>query len=391
MSKSVHQIAIKGKDETAGAFSSIQGRAAAASARLRKMLGGALAAAGAYLGFRSISNTINELGNLSDIAMRAGTSVDELTKASTAFQIAGLPMSVEQLATAMQYMQKNTGKQGLGAFLETAKTIANINDGATRGKELVKNFGRAGLQLQPLVSNGADAVDKFQRLAALMPRVTDSAANAGDEIADAQKSLGVGVQSLWQRAIGKICSLWAEDFPGGVRAGALNAVNWFEYAFKKMFNVLTKWGAKIAMSGEALFSWITGEQDWDSAWREYFQNKAALDKNMDAERAKIESDRNEFIEKLKEKNVDALANLFGNKGGANGETNEMLQRSPRVTNSLVMGGSNAARRMAILGPTFQSEMKKQTETLEKIKENTEKTAENTEESGEDLEATNLGG
>ena len=73
MSKSQHQIVVKGKDETAGAFASIQARAAAASLKMRRMLGGALAAASTYLGVRSISRAINELGNLSDLAMRAGT------------------------------------------------------------------------------------------------------------------------------------------------------------------------------------------------------------------------------------------------------------------------------------------------------------------------------
>ena len=388
MSKSVHQIAVKGKDQTAGAFSSIQARAAAASARLRKMLGGALAAAGTYLGVRAISRTITELGHLSDLAMRTGTSVDELTRASTAFQIAGLPMSVEQLATAMQYMQKNTGKQGLGAFMETAKTIANINDGATRGKKLVENFGRAGLQLQPLVSNGADAVDKFQRLAALMPRVTDSAANAGDEIADAQTILGKGVQSLWQRAIGKICSYWAEDFPGGVRAGALNAVNWFESAMKKIFITLTRWGARIGQAGELLFNWLGNDYSWDQAWDEYVRSNEQMEKDMDAQLAKIEEDRAKYLEELSKVSVDDLANVFSKKGQVGGGSGATSQR---VTNELVLGGSNAARRMMILGPTFQTEMKKQTAELEKIRENTEKTADNTEESGENLEATDLGG
>ena len=68
MSKSTHQIAVKATDQTAGAFASIQTRAAAASAKLRSMLGGAMAAAGAYFGFRSIAGAINELGTLSDIA-----------------------------------------------------------------------------------------------------------------------------------------------------------------------------------------------------------------------------------------------------------------------------------------------------------------------------------
>lgn len=387
MSKSVHQIAVKGKDQTAGAFSSIQARAAAASARLRKMLGGALAAAGTYLGVRAISRTINELGNLSDLAMRAGTSVDELTRASTAFQIAGLPMSVEQLATAMQYMQKNTGQTGLGAFMETAKKISEINDGATRGKELVKNFGRAGLQLQPLVSNGKETVEQMRLLAILMPGVSDAAAKAGDEMADVQKVVSDGIHRMWLNVIGKLCRLWGEDFPGGVRAGALNAMNWVSYAMKKIYYTITKWGAQIGMAGQALFSWMTGDQSWDEAWDEYGRANEELEKEMDAQLARIEADREEFKKTLAKLDPDRLSNIINGEKGEGAAT----ATQQRVTNELVLGGSNAARRMMILGPTFQTEMKKQTAELEKIRENTEKTADNTEESGENLEATDLGG
>ncbi len=388
MSKAVHQFEVRGVDKTAGAFSSVQSRAAAASAKLRKMLGGALAAAGAYLGVRAISRTISRLGELSDLAMRTGTSVDELTRSALAFKIAGLPMTVESMATALQYMEKNTGQQGLESLFVAAKKIAEIDDGAARGKKLVEMFGRAGLQLQPLVSNGAATVDKMRLLARLMPRVTDSAANAGDEIADAQEILGTGIQSLWQRTIGKICSLWGGDFPGGVRAGALNAINWVEYAMKKMYNTLTKWGAKIALDGEAMFNWLVNDYTWDQAWDERDKLSAQMEKDLEAKQKKIEADREKYLKDLRKLSVDDLANALGKKRGGGGSG---VGASQRITNDLVLGGSNAARRMMILGPTFQSEMKKQTAELEKIRENTEKTAENTEDTGDNLEATDLGG
>ena len=358
MSKSQHQIVVKGIDQTAGAFASIQARAAAASLKMRQMLGKAIGAAGVYLGVRSISRAINELGNLSDLAMRAGTSVDELTRASTAFQIAGLPMSVEQLATAMQYMQKNTGQTGLGAFMETAKKISEINDGAERGKELVKNFGRAGLQLQPLVSNGKETVEQMRLLAILMPGVSDAAAKAGDEMADAQKVVSDGIHRTWLNVIGKLCRLWGEDFPGGVRAGALNAMNWVSYAMKKIYYTITKWGAQIGMAGQALFSWMTGDQSWDEVWDEYGRANEELEKEMDAQLARIEADREEFKKTLAKLDPDRLSDIINGKKGKGAVTATATQQ--RVTNELVLGGSNAARRMMILGPTLQTEMKKQT-------------------------------
>lgn len=391
MSRSVHQIAVKGKDETGGAFASIQSRASAASAEIRSMLGGAIAAAGAYIGVRTISGTIQQLGQLSDLAMRTGSSVEDLTRAATAFQIAGLPLSVDALGRALMYLKKNTGKEGMEAFLSTAREIAAIGDGAKRGEALVKNFGRAGLELQPLVSGGAETVDNFAKLAALMPHVTQASANAGKAVADAQTLLSKGVQMLWQRAIGRICAMWGDDFPGGVRAGALNAVNWLEYALKKMFNSLNRWGTKIALAGQAIFNWLGNGYSWEQAWSEFGETNALLDADLDAQAAKIEKFRADYLATLKSVDLNALAKVFG---GARrmGETigEEAAKAAKRVSNELILGGTNAAQKLAILGPTIQSETRKQTELLEKIAENTEKTADNTDEAADAYSATDLG-
>lgn len=48
-------------------------------------------------------------------------------------------------------------------------------------------------------------------------------------------------------------------------------------------------------------------------------------------------------------------------------------RKPRVNNSLILGGSNEALKLSLLGPQTQ-EMKKQTNILKQIGENTSKTA-----------------
>lgn len=383
MSKSVHNIEIRGMDKSAAAFASIKARAAAAMSQIKSIVGGALAGAGAYLGFRALSGTVQDLGNLSDIAMKAGTSVDDLTRASNAFQMAGLNMSVENLGRAFQFMQKNTGQSGMDAFLKTAKSIAEMGDGAERGAALVKAFGRAGMELQPLVNGGAEVVEKFATLASLMPHVTQAAADAGDAVADAQKTLGVGVQSLWRRAIGKICAMWADDFPGGVRAGALNAVNWVEYAMKLMWNKVTKWGAKIATFGQAIWNWAANGYTWEQAMNEWVETDTALNEQMDNEAARIEKARADYVAKLKEANVDDLANLFGKNPRASGRNlgegmgEGMAKSMKQVRNDLVMAGSNAALKMQLLGPSYESEQKKQTSILEKIAANTEKTADNT--------------
>lgn len=384
MSSSTHQIQVKAVDQTKAGFASIKGRAAAASAAIGKMMRGAIAGAGAYFGARAIAGTVNELGRMSDMAMKAGMSVEDLTRTSTAFQVAGLDVSVDSLTKSMQYLQKTTGQSGYDGFTRTLKTIASIGDVTERNQALVKAFGRSGMELQPLVEGGDEMIDRFTRLKDLMPGLSSGAADAGDEVADAMTIAGQGAKSLWQKVIGKICSLWSEDFPGGVRAGALNAVNYIEHFCKVALNRLTLWGTKVAFAMQAVWNFAANDYDWDDAWKEYEMNVAELQRAQDAELEKIDRAREEYKKKLKEASVDDLAGLFGRRqkrGAAVSATGDSssgsstASRLPAISNALMMAGSNDAMRVAMLGPTVQSEAKKQTSLLEKIAENTQAAAE----------------
>lgn len=371
MSQSTHQIAIKGKDETAAAFKSVQNRAKATSSAISSIMGGAMAAAGAFLGYRAISGTVQELGKLSDLAMKSGTSVNFLTSAATAFQVAGLDVSVESLARSFQYLQKNTGKSGEGGFYEVVRSIAAIEDPIQRNAELIKNFGRAGLELQPLVNGGQEVIDKFETLRSVIPGVSDAAAQAGDEIADAQTLLGKGVETLWQKVVGKVLSLWAEDFPGGVRAGALNAVNWVETFAKKAYAFIAKWGARV--SAVVMWVWDVFDVGLQQANANMLATVDLADREYEARIADADRRREQYKANLGKLDVDDLANVFGNRSAAKmgEEMGEAAARSMRrVSNQLIMGESNAARRLSILGPDYQNEQKKQTKILERIEKNT---------------------
>ena len=71
------------------------------------MVGGALAAAGAYLSLGAVKGGIDELGHLSDIAMKTSTNVGELTQMTAAFGALGIQnMSVENLAKSFDYCMK---------------------------------------------------------------------------------------------------------------------------------------------------------------------------------------------------------------------------------------------------------------------------------------------
>ena len=392
MSASTHQITINGKDNTVNAFKSIQARAIATGNRIASVMGGAIAAAGAYLSVRSLKGAVDELGALSDMAMKAGTSVDTLTQTALAFQIAGINMPVETLAKSFQYLKKNTGEGGMENFFKVAKTIAAIEDPAKRGAELVKNFGRSGLELMPLIEGGEEAITKMQALASVMPGVSQSAANAGDDAADALKILGTGIHDLFLKVVGNVVGMWSEDFPGGVRAGALNALNWFEYALKKMYLYAVNLGAKIGNAVGAVWNWTSNGYTWEQAMEEMDMMNDAADDMAARDLAKAESARNAYVAKLRELNVDDLANALGAKGkGADTEAaaSKAAERAVRISNKLISGGSNEARKLAMLGPEL-SESRKQTELLKKIEKNTEKTADNTGDGGEGYEETDLG-
>ena len=394
MTQSTHQVAAKGVDKTGAMFQSIGARAKATGAQIRSVMGGAIAAAGAYLSLRSIKGGIDELGNLSDMAMKAGTSVDTLTKSALAFQVAGLNLPVETLAKSFQYLKKQTGEGGMDNFFKVAGEISKIDNAAERGAALVKNFGRSGLELQPLIDGGADAIAKMQTLTEIMPGVSQAAADAGDAASDSLKIFGTGAHNLFLKIVGNIVSMWSEDFPGGIRAGALNAVNWLETLAKKIKAWVARVGNWIGSLGGLIYDSITG--NWGSAWEVFQGTLRAGEDDFAARMEAANKSREEYITKLKTLNVDDLAGAFGGGRGTSaaqtaGEAigTAAAKAAQRVTNQLMLSGSSAANRLSVLGPEYQNETKKQTDLLRKIAQNTEKTAENTDEMGENYTPTDL--
>ena len=235
MSSSTHQIKIKAVDKTAGAFSSIRKGAASAAGSIKSMLGPALAAAGAYLGAKSIMSGINELGNLSDTAQRASVSVDELTRASTAMQILGIKgMGVDQLATALQRMEKATGETGLQGMYNVIHAIGQLPNEADRANEAMKVFGDAGLNMIPLINAADTSTNALKDVVDAMPGVSQAAADAGDGAADAMAIAGSGMKSLWLDSIGYVVRLFTGDMKKDIRSAMTEIVTDVTYKVKSM-------------------------------------------------------------------------------------------------------------------------------------------------------------
>ena len=401
MSRSTHQFEIKGVDKSAGAFGSIKGRAAATSAQIRSMVGGAIAAAGAYLSFRVIAGGVNELGHLSDVAQKTSTDVGELTRTAAAFSALGVNMGVDQIGKAFDYMAKSTGRTGMEGFYQTLAELGKIPDVSDRAQEAMKVFGDSGMEFMPLINAADTSVEALETVVNAMPAIPQSAADAGDEMSDAMGFAANQVKSIWLQGLGAICGWFDNEYKGGVREASLQAGNYMEYYAKMAVTKCLAWYQKVqeylkrfgdyvgAFVGSLMGGGGFGDavemasQAWDQALRQYDDVAAEIDER---EAARTERFKREFeeraiaIEKFQGAYDKAAISIAKRKEIAAANAEDIAGGSrTRISNDLVLGGSNAATRMQILGPTLQSESKKQTAILERIADNTEKTADNTEE------------
>lgn len=404
MSKSTHQFEIRGVDKSGPAFSSVKAKAATTGAQIKSMVGGAIAAAGTYLSFRAIKGGIDELGRLSDVAQKANVSVDALTGTTAAFGALGIQMDVDGFAKSMQLLAKNTGRTGMEGFYQTIAEIGKIPDVSRRAEAAMQVFGRSGMEFMPLINAADEGVDALRTVVDAMPKVSQAAANAGDGAADAMGFAANQVKSLWLQGLGFVANKLNNDYTGDVRTAALTAGNALEYWTKRAVAKCITWWGKLQQSGRAYGEVLgaiigaTSEKlfgsggSWGDVWKEItnafdsamdeYEDKAKELEAVEDERAarfkKNYDDRAVAIQHFAAA-YDSAAISIDQRRKKDAESVE-LGKMTKISNDLVMGGSNAALKMQILGPTFQSEQKKQTTLLEKIAANTEKTADNTEES-----------
>lgn len=188
--------------------------------------------------------TARSLGHLSDVAMQAGVSADELTKLSAAMDMLGIKVSApEELALAFQKMAQSVGLTGMGGFKSAIKAISELGTEQERAQAAVATFGKAGLQFMPLIEAAAkDGGRALEEVIAGMPAVTQSAADAGDAVADAMSTMAKGAKTAWQNACGEIARLIDGKFSGGVREAALKANAYIEYFAKAGTRYCVAWG-----------------------------------------------------------------------------------------------------------------------------------------------------
>ena len=394
------------------------------------MMGGALAAAGAYFTFRGVSDGIGELGHLSDISMKTSTSVDELTKTVNALNVLGIQnMGVDQLGKSFDYMQKATGRTGMEGFLQTIEELGKIEDTAKRGQEAMRIFGRSGMEFMPLINAASEGTAALRGVIAAMPGVPQAAADAGDDLNDATELIVGEFHSLWLQGIGAVCKMFTDEMPSSATQGAAMTSAYMEYWIKNIVSIVKSGWARIQGFGSAVgetlgsafgafaseakwYDWLTllapggalgkviagkitgkdnvftkaidaGADGWQRGMEEMELDFEEFEKEIEA-RAERLGTRLYAAFKL-DRNLKNAAISTGARNGTgvrNGTGIDLFgdsMRAPQIRNDLILGGSNAANKLAAFGPTLQSEQKKTNQLLAQVVENTSKMAENTKE------------
>lgn len=188
--------------------------------------------------------TAKSLGHLSDVAMQAGVSADELTKLSTAMDVLGIKTAKpEELAIAFQKMAQTVGLTGMGGFRTAIKAISQLGTEQERASAAMATFTEAGLQFMPIIEAAAkDGGKAFDELLAGMPAVAQTAADAGDAVADAMTLIGKGMTVSWQNAVGEVARLLDSQFTGGVREAALKANAYIQFFSTAAVRYAMTWG-----------------------------------------------------------------------------------------------------------------------------------------------------
>lgn len=382
MSSSTHQIKIKANDQTAGAFSSISNRASAAGSSIKNMLGGALAAAGAYLGASAFVSGVKNLGALSDTAQKASISVDDLTQASTAMSVLGIKgMGVEQLADAFAKMQKTTGRTGMDGFYKTIEELGRINDASERASLAMEVFGRAGMNFIPLINAADTSVEALRGVVDVMPGIPQSAADAADETADAMEIAGNGVKSLWYSAIGEIVSWFNGQFTGGIRQAAAEASNSLIYYAKvayltvrRTWTQITNFSEKLGGAIGTFFGSLANgasikealnntKDDWQATTigqEQLLAEQSAADiKRLEQWTARYKNTQEKIklfnknyknaTQTSSERKKRDTSSLTPATTGTTEQQNKKIQQQ-RVSNNLIMAGSNEALKLSVFGP-----------------------------------------
>ena len=216
-------------------------------------LGGIKAVSGAFLTLsKSVLGAVesivsfgksvaDELDNLNDVAARTGVGVEALQAYGAAAKLSGT--DVETFAKSIQKLSVNIGNAtdeksakkftALGIAFEDLKAatpteqfemvadaLARISDPAERAAAAVKLFGKGGIELGPLFSEGPGALAKMREEAvALGQVVSEDSINAIDDMNKAFDNVWMTLKGITGQIVGELARPIAD-----IAADLLNVV-----------------------------------------------------------------------------------------------------------------------------------------------------------------------
>ena len=187
-----------------------------------RVASGAVAAVAAYVGINAaidrLSNSINTLAKLDDMAQKTGSSVENLSKIQKTVAAFGgsfeaVDTAIAKLAKGMGTVDSDTNKannalKALGissrdtagnlrdpsqVMIEIAKNLQNYADGAGKTALATDLFGKSGQDILPILNDMADHVDRFRGVSA-------EAAQGASLLKDQTGLLNTQVDSLFTSA-----------------------------------------------------------------------------------------------------------------------------------------------------------------------------------------------
>jgi len=242
----VTTIQIRGEDRTAAAFRSankgldrLERNLQAASAKTASLtsnlgkMGGVMAG---LVGFGALGSFTSELlktgDRLQKVSLQLGLTVDELEILQFAASQSGVETTA--LDTSLQKLTVNIGKAAEGTkaqkdafealgisvadadgnlsgtsetFVQVAEAISGIEDPAKKAQIATDLFGRAGVELLPLLNSGAAGISQFAQT------IRDAGGIIGQDGADEISKFNDGIDLLQRSLRGKVAPVLVAVLP----------------------------------------------------------------------------------------------------------------------------------------------------------------------------------
>ena len=195
-----------------------------------------------------VKSFISTGSELHDLSLKTGVSVKALAGLQYAAEQNGaslgtVEMAIRRTASAMQDIKDGSAEsirafdrmglsltdlQGLNPeeqFMKIAGAIANIPDPMTRAATAQDLFGRSGMDMLPMLSEGAEGLQRMMEEGVRLTGWTDEGANSADALGDAFGTLKTSTMGIFN-VIGSLLTPVLKDLIDKITNAVSNIVTW---------------------------------------------------------------------------------------------------------------------------------------------------------------------